>query len=383
MKTATQCVHPPRGNDPHGAISPPIYQTATFRQPTATEFGDYDYSRSGNPTRTILEEQLALLEKGRHAFAFASGMAAITTLTRLLQAGDEILAGDDLYGGTYRLLGKVLPRLGISVRCVDTSDLAATARAFSPKTKLVLIETPTNPLLRITDVHALAALAHDHGARLAVDNSLLSPILQQPLELGADLVIHSATKFLCGHSDVSAGAVIVKDDVLAEQIGFIQNAEGAALSPFESWLLLRGLKTLSLRVERQCASAQKVAEFLDRHPKVKQVYFPGLPDHPGRALHRRQSSGDGAVLAFTTGDFEFSKRIVEATKIFTIAVSFGSVGSVITLPGRMSHASTPPEIRALQNLPDDLVRISVGIEDVEDLLEDLAQALTAANVTVP
>lgn len=379
MKPATQCVHPPRGNDPHGAISTPIYQTATFRQPTATEFGDYDYSRSGNPTRTILEDQLARLEGGTHAFAFASGMAAITTLTRLLQSGDEILAGDDLYGGTYRLLGKILPRLGISVRCVDTSDLAAAARAFTPKTRLVLIETPTNPLLRITDVQALATLAHDHGARLAVDNSLLSPILQKPLDLGADLVIHSATKFLCGHSDVSAGAVIVKDDSLAEQIGFYQNAEGAALSPFESWLLLRGLKTLSLRVERQCASAQKVAEFLDRHAKVKQVYFPGLPDHPGRALHRRQSKGDGAVLAFTTGDFEFSRRVVESAKIFTIAVSFGSVGSVITLPCRMSHASTPPEIRAQQALPDDLVRISVGIEDVDDLLEDLAQAFAAAS----
>lgn len=378
MKPATQCVHPPRGNDPYGAVSPPIYQTATFRQPTATEFGEYDYSRSGNPTRTILEEQLARLEGGNHAFAFASGMAAITTLTRLLQAGDEILAGDDLYGGTYRLLGKILPRHGITVRYADTSDLEAAARAFTPRTRLVLIETPTNPLLRITDVHALASLAHDHGARLAVDNSLLSPVLQKPLELGADLVIHSATKFLCGHSDVSAGAIIVKDDALAEQIGFYQNAEGSALAPFEAWLLLRGLKTLSLRVERQCASAAKIAAFLAGESRVKQLYYPGAKDHPGQALHRRQSKGDGAVLAFTTGDCELSRRIVEAAKLFTIAVSFGSVGSVITLPCRMSHASTPPDIRAKQNLPDDLIRLSVGIEDVDDLIDDLRQAFAGA-----
>jgi cystathionine beta-lyase len=378
MKTATRCVHHDSEGDCHGAVVPPIYQSATFRQPTATEFGEYDYSRSGNPTRTVLERQLAALEKGKYASAFASGMAALTAVTRLVQVGDEIIAGDDLYGGTVRLLEQILPRHGITVHYVDTTDLDSVRRALTSHIKLILVETPTNPLLRISDIRGLAELAHESGALLAVDNSMLSPCLQQPLSLGADIVIHSATKFLCGHSDVTAGAVVTNNPELHRQIAFNQNAEGAGLSPFESWLLLRGIKTLALRVERQNASAQKIVEYLARHSAVDRVYYPGLVDHPGHQLHQQQSTGNGAVISFTTGNSDLSRRIVEATRLFEIAVSFGSVGSVITLPCRMSHASIPAALRDKLAPPPDLVRISVGIEDVDDLIEDLDQAFTAA-----
>ncbi|HYW71266.1 MAG TPA: cystathionine beta-lyase [Pyrinomonadaceae bacterium] len=378
LKPATRCVNSAANKDPFGAIAPPIYQTATFQQANAVEFGEYDYSRSGNPTRTILEEQLADLEGGAQTAAFASGMAAITALTRLLNNGDEIIAGDDLYGGTVRLFEKVLPRQGIMVRYVDTTNLDAVRRAVSPRTRLIIVETPSNPLLRICDMRGLKEIAHESGAILAVDNSMLSPVLQQPLSLGADVVIHSATKFLSGHSDVTAGALITNDPALHEQIAFQQNAEGAALSPFESWLLLRGLKTLALRVERQNQSAQKVAEFLQRQAGIAQVYYPGLPDHPGHELHRSQAQGDGAVVTFTTRDPEVSRKIVEATKLFTIAVSFGSVGSTISLPCHMSHASIPENLKRQLGPPVDLVRISVGIEDADDLIEDLGQALSFA-----
>src|SRR5262252_384454 len=378
LKPATRCVNSAANKDPFGAIAPPIYQTATFQQANAVEFGEYDYSRSGNPTRTILEEQLADLEGGAQTAAFASGMAAITALTRLLNNGDEIIAGDDLYGGTVRLFEKVLPRQGITVRYVDTANLDSVRRAVSSRTRLIIVETPSNPLLRICDIRGLSQIARDSGALLAVDNSMLSPILQQPLGLGADVVIHSATKFLGGHSDVTAGALITNDPELHEQIAFQQNAEGAALSPFESWLLLRGMKTLAIRVERQNQSAQKVAEFLQRQAGIAQVYYPGLPDHPGHELHRSQAQGDGAVVTFTTRDPEVSRKIVEATKLFTIAVSFGSVGSTISLPCHMSHARIPENLKRQLGPPVDLVRISVGIEDADDLIEDLGQALSFA-----
>jgi cystathionine beta-lyase len=359
MKISTRCVQLPNGRDPFGAISPPIYQTATFRQPSAVDFGEYDYSRTANPTRALAEEQIAALEGGRHACAFGSGMAALTAVTRLVQAGEEILAGDDLYGGTIRLLSQVAPRLGIAVRWVDASDPAAVEAAISPATRLLLVETPTNPLLRIADVERLAAIVRPRGVLLAVDNSLLSPCLQRPLALGADLVIHSATKFLCGHGDVCAGAVVTDDDGLHGRLAFHLTAEGTGLAPFESWLLLRGMKTLALRVERQSASAGRIATFLAGHPGVREVFYPGM----------------GAVISFTTGDADLSRRIVEATRLFTIAVSFGSVGSSISLPCRMSHASVPPELRERLGPPPDLVRLSVGIEDVDDLKADLAQAL--------
>ena len=378
MKTATRCVHPNDQDNPYGASVPPIYQTATFRQSSATEFGEFDYTRSGNPTRALLEQQIAALENGAHACAFASGMAALTSVTRLLKQGDEIIAGDDLYGGTVRLLQQILPRQGISVRYVDTTDVATAKHALSDRTRLILLETPTNPFLRITDVREFATLTHERRVLLAVDNSMLSPLLQRPLELGADLVIHSATKFLCGHSDVIAGAVVTKDPELHSQIAFYQNAEGGGLSPFDSWLLLRGIKTLAIRIERQNISALRVAQYLDMHPLVERVYYPGLETHEGYEVHQRQAEGGGAVVSFTTNDAGLSKRLVEATRLFEIAVSFGSVGSVISLPAAMSHASIPRELQHRLAPRRDLVRLSVGIEDVDDLIADLDQAITAA-----
>ena len=379
MKTSTRCVRLDTNGDPHGAVSPPIYQTATFRQPSASEFGEYDYTRSGNPTRSLLEKQLAVLEHGEAACAFASGMAALTAVTRLVAVGEEIIAGNDLYGGTVRLLEKVLPRQGIAVSYVDTSDVEAIDKALTPRTKLILLETPTNPLMKITDIRRVAELTRKNNILLAVDNSMLSPCLQQPLTLGADVVIHSGTKFLCGHSDVTAGAVITNDIKLHRQIAFYQNAEGAGLAPFEAWLLLRGMKTLALRVERQNDSAQKVAEYLSRHRGVRSVYYPGLKAHPGHVVHQNQSAGGGAVISFTTGDPEFSRRVVERTELFDIAVSFGSVGSVMSTPYSMSHASVPESLRDQLGPPEDLVRISVGIEDVDDLIADLEQAFALAS----
>lgn len=378
MKISTRCVHLESNDDAYGATVPPLYQTATFHQPRATGFGEYDYTRSGNPTRTLLEKQLAVLENGSHAAAFASGMAAITAVTRLVEAGEEVIASDDLYGGTVRLLEQITPRHGIAVSYVDTADKSAVRAAFTSRTKLLLLETPTNPLLRISDIRALAEIVHAGGALLAVDNTMLSPCLQQPLFLGADLVIHSATKFLCGHSDVMAGAVITADADLHRQIAFIQNAEGAGLSPFDSWLLLRGIKTLDLRVERQNASAQKVAEFLTEQREIEKVYYPGFATHEGHEIHSRQAAGGGAVISFTTGDAALSQRVAEATKLFSLAVSFGSVGSSISVPCQMSHASIPAALRDRLAPPSDLVRISVGIEDVGDLRDDLTQAFSAA-----
>jgi cysteine-S-conjugate beta-lyase len=366
--------------DPFRPLATPIYQTATFEQEEADRFGAYDYSRSGNPTRTVLEDLLAKLENATRAFCFASGMAATSTVMRLLRSGDEVLAGDDLYGGSCRLFSKVLDRFGLRARYADPCDLDRFAEHFTTNTRLVFIETPTNPLARIADIRALASLAHDRGALLCVDNSAMSPYLQNPLDLGADIVVHSATKYLCGHSDVTAGVVAVRAPHLAEDIGFLQNGEGSALSPFESYLLLRGVKTLKLRLDCQQANAQKIAEFLQEHPAVKAVYFPGLPSHPGRDLHLRQARGSGALISFETGSFAFSKQLVESMRMFRISVSFGSVHSSVSLPGCMSHASTPEEARKARALPPDLVRLSIGIEDVEDLIGDLDGALAKPSI---
>ncbi|HET6979736.1 MAG TPA: cystathionine beta-lyase [Pyrinomonadaceae bacterium] len=375
MKTSTRCVQLGRGVDAHGAIVPPIYQTATFEQPSATEFGEFDYTRSGNPTRSLLEQQLADLEDATYACAFTSGMAALTSLTRIVRPGEEIVAGDDLYGGTIRLLDQLTSHLNITVRYVDTTNNAELRNFLSDRTRLILIETPSNPLFRISDIRELSSIAKKTGAYLAVDNSMLSPIFQRPLNLGADVVVHSATKFLCGHSDVTAGALITNDPALHKQFSFQQNAEGAGLSPFESWLLLRGLKTLALRVERQNNSAEKIARFLQTRAEVTRVFYPGLHDHPGREVHAQQADGDGAVVSFTTGDEKLSAQIVESTRLFRVAVSFGSVGSTISLPCRMSHASIPVALRNRLAPPPDLVRISIGIEDVDDLIADLSHAL--------
>lgn len=360
-------------------VATPIYQTATFRQDSADEFGDYDYSRSGNPTRAVLESQIAELEGGRRAFCFASGMAAITAVTRLLRPGDEIVACDDLYGGTFRLFSRILKGRGIETRYVDFDSATDLETAISQRTRLVYLETPTNPLLKVVDIRAAAEVAHAHGALLCVDNSTMSPYLQNPLALGADIVAHSATKFLCGHSDVTAGAVVLNDPGLAEQVYLIQNGEGAGLGPFDSFLLLRGLKTLALRLDRQQQNALRIAEFLAHHPKVSRVHYPGLANHPGRELHYAQARGAGSVLSFETGSFAASRQIAEATRIFAITVSFGSVNSAISLPVCMSHASIPPEVRERKCLPQDLVRLSVGIEDADDLIADLDQALASVS----
>ena len=366
--------------DPFRPMATPIYQTATFEQEEATGFGSYDYSRSGNPTRTVLEEQIAALENGTRGFCFSSGMAAITCITRLLRSGDEIVAESDLYGGACRLFTRVLERTGITARYADAGDLNAFAGLFTSRTKLVYLESPTNPLLRVVDIRQVADLAHANGALLAVDSSAMSPYLQNPLDLGADIVLHSATKYLCGHSDVTAGAVVVKDDELAKQIYFLQNAEGNAIGPFDAFLFLRGLKTLKLRLDCQQKNAQAIAEWLDAHPQVTGVNYPGLASSPGYLLQRKQARGAGAVLSFTTGSVEVSRRIVEATSMFSICVSFGSINSTISLPGCMSHASVPPEVGKVRELPADLVRISVGIEDAGDLIADLEQAFAATAI---
>jgi len=364
--------------DPHSPVSTPLYQTATFEQPGAEELGAYDYSRSGNPTRAVLENLLAELEDGVRAFAFSSGMAAVNAVTRLVSAGETIVAGDDLYGGSYRLLAAAAERQGIEVRWVDTTDPAAVAAALDERTRLVLLETPSNPLLKVTDIELIGRLARARGALLAVDNSIMSPYLQKPLEQGADIVIESATKALSGHSDLTGGVVAVKDEGLAERLYWTQNAEGSALGPFESWLLLRSIKTLSVRLDRQVATARAVAEYLRRRPEVKAVHYPGFDDHPGAALHRRQAGGGSVVMSFETIEDGVGKRVVDATRLFTIAVSFGSVGSVISLPCQISHAAIPPEVRRARALPEGLVRLSVGLEDVDDLIGDLDRAFTIA-----
>ncbi len=379
MKFATRLLtFDPAPGDRFTPANTPIYQTATFRQDDATAFGEYDYSRSGNPTRAVVEKQIAALESGTRGFCFSTGLAAITAVTRLLSPGEEILACDDLYGGTYRLFSRILAKRGINVRYVDFTNLDAVAAAITSNTRLVYLESPTNPLLQIIDIAAVSDIAHRSGALVCVDNSTMSPYLQRPLELGADIVLHSATKFLCGHSDVMAGAVVVADEDLAQELYLIQNGEGAGLSPFDSYLLLRGTKTLSLRLDRQQSNAEAIAELLDAHPAVDRVYYPGLANQRQLAIHRAQASGDGAVLSFVTGDAEFSRTVVEATKLFAITVSFGGVNSTISLPNYMSHASIPAHLRQQKSIPPDLVRISVGAEDVDDLIDDLSQAFEIA-----
>ena len=379
MNPATQIVHPKEAEwDPFRALSVPIYQTVSFAQESAVATGRYDYTRSGNPTRAALESHVACLEGATRAWALAGGGAARTAVTRLGSAGRRVVAGDDLYGGTYRLLSRVLSPCGVAVEYVPTNDLAAVEQALRAGPALVLVETPGNPRLRITDLAALADVVHARGGLLAVDNSLLSPYLQRPLAHGADVVVHSATKVLSGHGDVTAGIVALRDAKLAEQVAFVQNAEGAALSPFESWLLLRGVRTLALRQDRQEGSAHRVADFLVAHPRVRQVHYPGLPTHPGHEVHRRQARGAGCLVSFETGSPERSKQVVERTRLFTISVSFGSIASLISLPCAMSHASMPLEARRARGVGEDLVRLSVGIEDADDLIADLAQALEGA-----
>lgn len=368
--------------DPYRPTATPIYQTATFEQPTATAFGQYDYTRTANPTRDVLNEQLAALEGGVRALTYTSGMAALNAVCELVEAGGHVLAGDDLYGGTWRLLSRVLPRRGVSVSYADATDPERFAAAFRPETRLVLLETPTNPLQRIVDVRAIAALTRAHGALLAVDNTVMSPYLQRPLDLGADVVIHSATKALCGHGDVMAGAAVVRDPAVGDELAFLQNATGNGLAPFDCYLLLRGTRTLAARIDRAQRTTHALADWLVSHPAVTAVHYVGRPEHPGYTLHHGQADGAGALLAFETGAVGVSAAVVEQTRLFTTAVSFGSVAASISLPCAMSHASIPAEVRAERALPEDLVRVSVGLEALEDLIADLDRALNAAAGTV-
>lgn len=367
--------------DPHGSATMPIYQTATFAQPSATEFGAYDYTRSGNPTRSAAEAILAELDGGCAAFCFSTGMAAIMAVTRMAQSGDEIILSDDSYGGTYRLLSQVASRQGITTKYVDLSGVAGPdnlAAAMTSKTTLVMVESPTNPMMRVCPVRALADVAHSRGALLSVDNTLMSPLLMRPLELGADLCVTSCTKFACGHSDTMAGCVSVKDPELAKQVYFHQNAEGTGLAPFDCWLLLRGLKTMHLRLERGQANALKVATFLRGHSRVTHVYYAGLVDHPDKAMHDAQATGAGVVVCFRTGSYDFSTHVASfaaRSGLFKITVSFGSVNSLVSLPGDMSHASIPVEVKKAREFPSDIVRLSIGIEDAADLIKVLADAL--------
>ena len=367
-------------------MAPPLYQTATFNQPGATTFGEYDYSRSGNPTRALLEKQMADIEGANAAFAFASGMAAICTAMRVVKPGEAILAGNDIYGGTQRFLGQIATaKQGLAVRHVDMTDLEQVKAACEDRdvpVRLVLVESPTNPKLEICDIAATCEIAHAEGALVCVDNSIMAPLFQRPLELGADISMTSATKFIAGHSDVTGGILAVKGETLAEEIYFHQNAEGNMMSPFEAWLSLRGLKTMSLRMEKQAENAKKIAEYLQGHPLVKKVNYAGSINHPGHEIHSKQAKCGGSIISFETGNVDVSRRIVEDTKLFKITVSFGSVSSLISMPCYMSHASVPPEIRAQRGLTDDLVRVSAGIEHIDDLIADLDAAMGSAKASL-
>jgi len=380
MRAGTRFIHHPGTTCPHtGALSTPIYQVSTFKRSSVDQRDGYDYSRTGNPTRNVLERYIAAVEEGTHGFAFSSGMAAISTCLMVLKAGDHIVATEELYGGTYRVLTKLFPRFGIDVTFANTSDISSVEGAVRDSTRAILVETPSNPMMYISDIAALSALSRKHGILLMVDNTFMSPYLQRPLTLGADIVIHSATKYLGGHSDVIAGLVVVRDDRLAKQIQFRQNAVGAVPSPFDCWLVIRGMKTLRARMTLQQESARQVAEWLLSRDEVEQVLYPGLDTHPGHDVHVRQASGGGAMVSFAVRDTQLARQIVHGVKLWSLAVSLGGVESIITLPARMTHLSYPVEERERLGIDDRLIRLSVGLEDVEDLIDDLEQAMGAAS----
>jgi len=375
----TRAIHAGYDPDPTtGAVIPPIYATSTYKQDGVGGLrGGYEYSRSANPTRTALEGALAALEEGERGFAFASGLAAEDTVLRSLTSpGEHVVVPDDAYGGTFRLFEKVEKRWGLDNTPVAISDLDAVRSAIRPgSTRLVWAETPTNPLLNIADIAALASVAHDAGAMLVVDNTFASPYLQQPLSLGADVVVHSTTKYVGGHSDVVGGAVVVRDLDLAEVIAFHQNAMGGVPGPFDCFLTHRGIKTLGVRMDRHCDNAERVVEFLSSHPKVAHVYYPGLPTHPQHDLARRQMRGFGGMIAFELGSLESARRLLNGVRLLSLAESLGGVETLISHPATMTHASVPAERRTALGITDGLVRISAGLEDLEDLKEDLTQAL--------
>ena len=375
---STICLHAGQEPDPStGAIITPIYQTSTYVQEALGKHKGFEYARTQNPTRIALERNIAAMESGKAGFAFASGMAAIGAIATLLKAGDHVVVSDNTYGGTFRFFDKVMTRYQVAFTYVDTADLAATERAFTPATKLLFVETPTNPIMRLTDLRAVAEIAHRHNARVAVDNTFASPYIQRPIELGCDLVTHSTTKYLNGHSDSVGGIVIANRDDDIEWLKFVQNAHGAILGPFDSWLVLRGTKTLPLRMKQHSATGQALAEFLAAHRKVKQVYYPGLPSHPQHALAKKQMNGFGGMLAFETGSLEAARRVLNSVRLMALAESLGGVETLISHPATMTHASVPADRRNALGITDGLVRISAGIEDIEDLKEDLSQALDA------
>lgn len=372
----TRCIHAGQEPDPAtGAIITPIYQTSTYVQDGLGRHKGHEYARTSNPTRSALEANVAALEGGRAGFAFASGMAAIGAIATLLRAGDHVVVTDNTYGGTFRLFEQVLTRSGLTFSYVDTSDAARTAAAMRAETKMLFVETPTNPMLRLTDLEAVSAVAHERGAVVVVDNTFASPYIQQPLALGADLVIHSTTKYLNGHSDSVGGLVVAVGDEHVEWLKFVQNAAGAILGPFDAWLVLRGTKTLALRMAQHNANGLALARFLAAHPKVSAVHYPGLADHPQHALASRQMRGYGGMVSFDVGSLAAATTVLERVRIFALAESLGGVESLISHPASMTHASVPPARRAAIGLTDSLVRISAGIEDVDDLTADLAQAL--------
>jgi cystathionine beta-lyase/cystathionine gamma-synthase len=373
---STICLHAGQEPDPStGAIITPIYQTSTYVQDELGKHKGFEYGRTQNPTRLALERNIAAIESGKAAFAFASGMAAIGAIGTMLKSGDHVIVSDNTYGGTFRLFDKVLRRYQLTFSYVDTSDLAAVERAFTPATRILFVETPTNPMFKLTDLRAAAELAHRHEARLAVDNTFASPYLQRPIELGADLVTHSTTKYLNGHSDSVGGIVVAvrEDDI--EWLKFVQNAEGAILGPFDSWLVLRGTKTLPIRMVQHNANGLALAQYLEQHPKVKRVYYPGLPSHPQHDLAKRQMRGFGGMLSFEMGSIDAARTVLNGVRLHALAESLGGVESLISHPASMTHASVPADRRAALGLTDGLVRISAGIEDIDDLKDDLAQAL--------
>lgn len=377
MKFDTKAIHAGQDPDPStGAVSVPIYQTSTYVQDALGEHKGYEYARTKNPTRSALEANLASLESGTHGVAFASGMAAITTLAMALRGGDHVVVSNNTYGGTFRLFDKVMRKFGLEFTYVDTSDLEATRIAVRPATRMIFIETPTNPVMTITDIAATAEIARESGILLAVDNTFMSPYFQRPLELGADVVVHSTTKYLNGHSDGVGGAVVVKDADLADRLYFLQNAAGAILGPLDAWLVLRGIKTLGVRMRQHDANGQRIASFLSEHPKVEKVYYPGLGSHPQHDLARRQMSGFGGMIAFETGSLESARTVLNSVRLCALAESLGGVESLICHPASMTHASVPDAERARLGITDGLVRISVGIEDSDDIVADLDHALS-------
>lgn len=384
MSTSTQILHSLPIDPLTGSISVPIYQTSTFVQEAPGVNKGYDYARSGNPTRAVLEQALAELEGGAVGAAFASGLAAIDAVVKLLKSGDEILAVDDIYGGAFRLFTHIYAKFGISVRYVDTTDAVNVLNAIGPDTRLIWLESPTNPTLKISDIEAIAQIAQAHGLLLCVDNTFASPVLQKPIALGADIVVHSATKYLGGHSDLIAGIVVTKSKELGEQIRFIQNASGAILSPHDSWLVIRGLETLPLRVERHSRSALQVAEWLAAHPAVEQVFYPGLASHKNHTIAARQQRAFGGVVSFSLKEDTqaAADRLVTSTRLFKLAESLGGAKSLLCHPALMTHKSIPVEQRRRAGIADSLVRLSVGLEEVEDLIADLDQALAQVGEAV-